>query len=60
MDAVVKQVSEWLAAQSRRGFLSEAVWKGRLDPLKERLHRVCPVSAQRPCQALSNHFAHSL
>lgn len=39
---------------------SEAVCKGRLDPLREWLDRICTVFSQRACQAISNHFPHSL
>src|SRR5258708_6654095 len=38
----------------------EAVCKDSLDPPKEGLDRIRTVFAQRPCQAISNHFAHSL
>ena len=34
--------------------------KGRLDPLREGLDRICAVFPQRACQAISNHFTHSL
>jgi len=38
----------------------EAVCKDRLDLLRKGLDRICTVFAQRPCQAISNHFTHSL
>ncbi len=40
--------------------VSEAVCKESLDPPKEGLDRIRTVFAQRPCQAISNHFTHSL
>ena len=43
-----------------RKAILEAVCKGRLDPPRERLDRIRTVFAQRPCQANSNHFTHSL
>jgi len=38
----------------------EAVCKDRLDLLRKGLDRIDTVFAQRPCQAISNHFTHSL
>jgi hypothetical protein len=38
----------------------EAVWKGRLDPLREGLDSIDIIFAQRLCRAISNHFPHSL
>jgi hypothetical protein len=38
----------------------EAVCNSILDTPKEGFDRKRTVFAQRPCQAISNHFAHSL
>ena len=38
----------------------EAVWKGSFVPLRERLDKLYALFALLPCEAVSNHFPHSL
>ncbi len=46
--------------ESHRLGTRETVWKGWFDPLRERLDMLCISLTVRSCQALSQHFSHSL